>query len=131
MTTKSDENILIIRYNASINNSNISDLTKMYSRKITNRYDDERYYIGLDVYIIGSGSKYSGVLLARGILNNIPIKKYPIEINRFLDNKKVEWNKKCWEFNINITSRDNINIKNNNIYVNWNRIKNIVTPTLI
>jgi len=131
MTTKSEKNILIIRYNASINNSNISDLTKMYSRKITNRYDDERYYIGLDVYIIGSGSKYSGVLLARGILNNIPIKKYPIEINRFLDNKKIEWDKKCWEFNINITSRDNINIKNNNIYVNWNRIKNIVSPTLI
>jgi hypothetical protein len=131
MTTKNDQNILIIRYNASINNSNISDLTKMYSRKITNRYDDERYYIGLDVYIIGSGSKYSGVLLARGILNNIPIKKYPIEINRFLDNKKIEWDKKCWEFNINITSRDNINIKNNNIYVNWNRIKNIVSPTLI
>ena len=130
MTTKSDQNILIIRYNGSINDS-ISDLTKMYSRKITNHYDDERYYIGLDVYIIGSGSKYSGVLLARGILNNIPIKKYPIEINRFLDNKKVEWDKKCWEFNINITSRDNINIKNNNIYVNWNRIKNIVTPTLI
>jgi hypothetical protein len=131
MTTKSEQNILIIRYNASINNSNISDLTKMYSRKITNRYDDERYYIGLDVYIIGSGSKYSGVLLARGILNNIPMKKYPIEINRFLDNKKIEWDKKCWEFNINITSRDNINIKNNNIYVNWNRIKNIVSPTLI
>ena len=55
---KKDEKdkILIIRYNANINNENISDYTKMYTRRISHRYNnEEKYYEGLAVYIIGSG----------------------------------------------------------------------------
>jgi hypothetical protein len=136
MTSKDDcklrNKILIIRYNADINKQHISDYTKMYSRKLSNHYDNSKlYYSELPVYIIGSGKKYSGMLLATGTLEKLPEKIYPIEINRFTETNQIQWNRRCWEFTINITSREIIDIKKNNIYVDWNKVKSIITPTLI
>ena len=79
MTTKHEckvkNKILIIRYNADINKKYISDYTKMYSRKLSNHYDNSKlYYPELPVYIIWSGQKYSGMLLARGTLEKLPEK---------------------------------------------------------